>query len=163
MPLCACLSSSPNHSLGIWKSLCLAPIATSGSFTPQVTGPLEVSKLSLLFLLTSTYGNCFSWGKKKSQWLFYTEKNHIFFGTFSFWKQNNAFKTLTFISRVSFKMFGFVSNAMKTAFETSGFVVKQTSSFSKSSMSRTSQEMHRQPTLLFCCCLGGKMKALLGC
>lgn len=100
---------------------------------------------------------------KKVNGFSYTEKNHIFFGMFSFWKQNNAFKTLTFISRVSFKMFGFVSNAMKTAFETSGFVVKQTSSFSKSSVSRTSQEMHRQPTLLFCCCLGGKMKALLGC
>lgn len=77
MPLCACLSSSPNHSLGIWKSLCLAPIATSGSFTPQVTGPLEVSKLSLLFLLTSTYGNCFSWGKKKSMAFLYRKKSYF--------------------------------------------------------------------------------------
>lgn len=103
--------------------------------------------------------------KKKCQWLFfYTGKKMFSLGRSLSGNKTMILKLffLTFIARVSLKIFGFISNAMKTAFETSRFVVKQTSSFSKSSVSSRRQETHRQPIPLFCC-LGGKMKAFVGC
>lgn len=110
--------------------------------------------------------------EKKSQWHFLQKKKKkeiIFFGKFSFWKENNAFETFilkTFIAHVSLKIFGFISNAMKTVFETSRFTVKQTFQPSDSSGSRRSLEtlgtIHPRDTKLLVCHFSGKIGTFFG-
>lgn len=110
--------------------------------------------------------------KKKVNDIFYRKKKKkeiIFFGKFSFWKENNAFETFilkTFIAHVSLKIFGFISNAMKTVFETSRFTVKQTFQPSDSSGSRRSLEtlgtIHPRDTKLLVCHFSGKIGTFFG-
>lgn len=110
--------------------------------------------------------------KKKKSMTFSTEqkkKEIIFFQKFPFWKENNAFETFilkSFIACVSLKIFGFISNAMKTVFETSRFTVKQAFQPSDGSGSRRSSEtlgtIHLSDTKPLFCHFSGKIGTFLG-